>query len=63
MLVVAYPKVGNKFVLTEKGNEIGRVRFKFTDEKHKRQYSYSSPQAWLDKGWITEEEDNDGNKA
>lgn len=55
MLIRAYAHEGKKFVLTESGFEIGRIRAKYEENSpHKKAYEKVAPQKWLDCGWIKE---------
>lgn len=58
-------KLGYKFVLTEKGFEVPRVRGKFEkNSPHRSIYEKKLPASWYDNGWVTETkmEDDNGKK-
>ena len=55
--MVTYKKArqGYKFVLTELGMEVGKVRHKFSDDYiNKKAFIHSVPTAWVDKGYVKE---------
>lgn len=55
MNIHTHAKPGNRFYLTDKGKEVGRIRVKF--ETSNTQYWHTVPQAWIDNGWVVEKEE------
>ena len=56
----ARTKPGNKFVLTEAGLDVGRVRAKFEiSNTYYKQYKYCVPKRWVDDGLVVEVPDGE----
>ena len=65
MVSFTHASEGNMFVLTDKGNSIGRVRAKFMplSPMFKESYQHTAPTAWIKNGWIKEKEINYGKQT
>ena len=55
MVIYTKARHGYKFALTAYGIENSRIRAKFADDyPRKDTYTYTVPQAWIDKGYVQE---------
>ena len=47
-------KEGYKFVLTDYGFEITRIRVKFEEKSSRLRYEKAVPKSWIDNGYVKE---------